>query len=201
MAGSRRAQQHRQLHALAGGGTQSEAANQSFAADDAAKHRECTLWRRGRVAAFLHYQPRFNLRGNAREHFRAGRDLITIEIGGVRCTPLVCYDLRFADEFWSTARDTDAYLVVANWPSKRRLPWQVLLQARAIENQADVVGVNRGGSGGGSDYPGDSRIVDPQGEVLAAAALGETTLIADLSPERVADTREHFRFLRDRRTG
>jgi predicted amidohydrolase len=135
------------------------------------------------------------------EHFRAGSDLVTVAIGGLRCTPLVCYDLRFADEFWSTARETDAYLVVANWPSKRRLHWQVLLQARAIENQAYVVGVNRVGSGGGSDYTGDSRIVDPQGELLAAAALGETTLTADLSAERVADTRQHFRFLQDRRTG
>lgn len=135
------------------------------------------------------------------QHFRAGEELIMVEIGGLRCTPLVCYDLRFADEFWSTARGTDAYLVVANWPAKRRLHWQVLLQARAIENQAYVVGVNRVGSGGGSEYTGDSRIIDPQGELLAAAALGETTLIADLSADRVADTRAHFRFLQDRRTG
>ena len=135
------------------------------------------------------------------QHFRAGSELITVEINGLRCTPLVCYDLRFADEFWSTARDTDAYLVVANWPSKRRVHWQVLLQARAIENQSYVVGVNRVGSGGGSAYTGDSRIIDSQGEILASAALGETMLIADLSTDHVADTREHFRFLQDRRTG
>lgn len=135
------------------------------------------------------------------QHFRAGNELITVEIGGLRCTPLVCYDLRFADEFWTTARGTDAYLVVANWPAKRRIHWQVLLQARAIENQAYVVGVNRVGSGGGSDYTGDSRIIDSQGEILASAALGETMLIADLSAEHVADSREHFRFLQDRRTG
>ena len=135
------------------------------------------------------------------KHFRAGNELITVDIGGLRCTLLVCYDLRFADEFWSTARDTDAYLVIANWPSKRRLHWQVLLQARAIENQAYVVGVNRVGEGGGNDYTGDSRIVDPQGELLASAAIGETTLLADLAASRVRDTREHFRFMQDRRTG
>ncbi len=135
------------------------------------------------------------------KHFRAGSELVTVDIGGLRCTPLVCYDLRFADEFWATARRTDAYLVVANWPSKRRAHWQVLLQARAIENQAYVVGVNRVGQGGGSDYAGDSRVVDPLGELLATAALGETTLLADLSASRVADTREHFRFMQDRRTG
>ena len=134
-------------------------------------------------------------------HFRAGRDLITVEIGGLRCTPLVCYDLRFADEFWGSARETDVFLVVANWPAKRRVHWQVLLQARAIENQAYVVGVNRVGSGGGSEYTGDSRIVDPLGELLAAAALDETTLLAEISASRVAETREHFRFMQDRRTG
>ena len=135
------------------------------------------------------------------QHFRAGTDLVTVEINGLRCTLLVCYDLRFADEFWCRARETDAYLVVANWPAKRRLHWQVLLQARAIENQAYVIGVNRVGAGGGSDYTGDSRIVDPLGEILSAAAIGETTLLADVSTDHVAQTRDHFRFMPDRRSG
>lgn len=134
------------------------------------------------------------------EHFRAGGGLISVDIDGVRCTPLVCYDLRFADEFWTVADTTDVYLVVANWPANRRLHWQVLLQARAIENQAYVVGVNRVGHGGGAEYTGDSRIVDPQGELLATGSLGETTLVADLSAQRVADTRDRFRFLVDRRS-
>lgn len=133
-------------------------------------------------------------------HFRGGSEIITVDIGGVRCTPFVCYDLRFADEFWWHAEGTDAYLVVANWPAKRRSHWQVLLQARAIENQAYVIGVNRVGSGGGADYVGDSRIIDPQGEILAAAAIGETTLLGDLSRDRVAATRDRFRFMPDRRT-
>ena len=111
----------------------------------------------------------------------------------------VCYDLRFADEFWALAADTDAYLVVANWPAKRRLHWQTLLRARAIENQAYVVGVNRVGSGGGIDYRGDSAIIDPVGEVLASGAGGETVLFADVDPDHVASTRAHFRFLQDRR--
>ena len=57
----------------------------------------------------------------------------------------------------SSPHDTDVYLVLANWPAKRRLHWSTLLQARAIENQAYVVGVNRVGTGGGLDYSGDSR--------------------------------------------
>ena len=58
------------------------------------------------------------------------------------------------------------FVVPANWPAPRRLHWQALLQARAIENLAYVVGCNRVGSGGGLDYAGDSRIVDPLGELL-----------------------------------
>jgi predicted amidohydrolase len=115
----------------------------------------------------------------------------------------VCYDLRFADEFWQLAADTDLYLVPANWPEKRREHWMTLLTARAIENQAYVVGVNRvgdaGGEGGTLTYSGDSRIVDPTGELLATASRSESILLADMATERVAEIRDHFRFLPDRR--
>jgi predicted amidohydrolase len=87
----------------------------------------------------------------------------------------------------------------ANWPEKRRLHWTALLQARAIENQAYVVGVNRVGEGGGLRYSGDSRIVDPTGELLATAAQTETILLADVSADRVGQVRDQFRFLADRR--
>jgi omega-amidase len=138
--------------------------------------------------------------GGEDKHFRAGDQLITIDIEGLRVSPLVCYDLRFADEFWQLAKATDVYLVPANWPEARRLHWMSLLLARAIENQAYVVGCNRVGEGGGLAYSGDSRIVDPQGELLATASRTESILIADISAERVAATRERFQFLRDRRT-
>lgn len=130
---------------------------------------------------------------------RPGTELVTVDVDGFRVSMFVCYDLRFADEFWQVAPDTDLYLVPANWPAKRRTHWMSLLQARAIENQAYVVGVNRVGAGGGLDYSGDSHIVDPLGEVLASAAHTESMLLADLSTEHVARTRDHFRFLQDRR--
>ncbi|MDA9293133.1 carbon-nitrogen family hydrolase, partial [bacterium] len=81
----------------------------------------------------------------------------------------------------------------------RRLHWSTLLRARAIENQAYVVGVNRVGSGGGVEYSGDSAVIGPLGEILASGAGGETVLFADIDPDHVAATRQHFRFLRDRR--
>ncbi len=141
----------------------------------------------------------------AREHerFAAGDAHVTVEVEGVRVSLFVCYDLRFADEFWALAHDTDCYLVVANWPENRREHWRALLVARAIENQAYVIGVNRVGEGGGLDYVGDSRIVDPLGVVLAEAtgeAGGEeAVLIADIEPARVAEVRTEFPFLADRR--
>ena len=122
---------------------------------------------------------------------------MTIE--GLRISLFVCYDLRFADEFWQRAAQTDVYLVPANWPASRRLHWQALLQARAIENQAYVVGCNRVGDGGGLAYCGDSRIVDPTGELLATASQGESILFADVTADHVLDVRTRFRFMQDRR--
>jgi predicted amidohydrolase len=124
---------------------------------------------------------------------------MTVDVEGLRVTLFVCYDLRFADEFWQLANDTDVYLVPANWPEARRVPWMALLQARAIENMAYVIGCNRVGTGNGLPYSGDSRIIDPLGEILASAAQTESILLADISAERVADVRDRFRFLQDRR--
>lgn len=138
----------------------------------------------------------------AGEHDRyvAGSDHVTVTVDEVRISLFVCYDLRFADEFWTLAPHTDAYVVVANWPAARRDHWRTLLRARAIENQAYVVGVNRVGRGGRLDYAGDSAIIGPFGESLAEAADTETTLVAELDPKVVATTRARYPFLADRRS-
>ncbi len=138
------------------------------------------------------------------QYVHAGEQLLTVDVtsrsgSSLRVSMFVCYDLRFADEFWQLARDTDVYLVPANWPAKRRLAWTTLLQSRAIENQAYVVGVNRVGDGNGIAYSGDSRIVDPLGELLATASHTESILLADISAATVRSTRDHFPFLQDRR--
>ena len=119
----------------------------------------------------------------------------------VSCCFFICYDLRFADEFWVNAPRTDCYVVVANWPEKRRAHWSALLLARAIENQAYVVGVNRVGKGGELDYSGDSAIIDPLGQTLCSAAVSETTLYADIDAALVGKARERFPVLQDRRSG
>lgn len=133
------------------------------------------------------------------ERFAAGEQpAVVAEVEGVRFGLTVCYDLRFADQYWAMAPDVDAYLVVANWPDTRRHHWRALLDARAIEDQAYVIGVNRVGEGGGLVYSGDSRIVDPTGEVLASAAGGESLLLADIDPRLVATIRTRFPFMQDR---
>jgi predicted amidohydrolase len=134
------------------------------------------------------------------ERYAAGSDFVTVAIDDVAVSLFVCYDLRFADEFWSLAERTDLYVVVANWPESRRLHWQLLLRARAVENQAYVIGVNRVGEGGRLTYVGDSAVIDPMGEVLASASRGETLVLADVVPEVVRATRKRFPFLADRRT-
>jgi len=132
-------------------------------------------------------------------HYQAGDSWTSLEIEGTRITPFICYDLRFANEFWATTEHTDLYIVVANWPRARREHWKTLLQARAIENQAYVVGVNRVGTGGNLDYSGDSMAIDPTGQILTSAQEQETMLLVEISAETVEQTRTQFPFLPDRR--
>lgn len=131
--------------------------------------------------------------------FGGGSRVVTWEVAGARVTPLVCYDLRFPEPFRLAASETDTYAVIANWPDRRRAHWQTLLRARAIENQAFVLGVNRVGDGGGAHHTGDSAAISPWGETLASAAEIETVLVVDVDPKEVARSRARFSALADRR--
>jgi predicted amidohydrolase len=133
------------------------------------------------------------------KQYQAGTDFCTVDIDGLRVSLFVCYDLRFADEFWALGPGTDLFVVVANWPEPRREHWRTLLRARAIENQAYVVGVNRVGTVKDLKYVGDSAIIDPLGVVLAEQTGQEAVLVADVTAERVSDVRAEFPFLADRR--
>jgi predicted amidohydrolase len=133
------------------------------------------------------------------EHYLAGNAFLTTDIDDLRVSVFVCYDLRFADEFWALADATDLYVVVANWPEARAEHWRVLLRARAIENQAFVVGVNRVGSGKNLVYTGDSAIIDPLGRALAECPPGESVVTAEIDAATVSHIRSTLPFLRDRR--
>lgn len=136
--------------------------------------------------------------GGEDKYFRAGSGHLTVDIEGVAVSAFVCYDLRFADHFWELAGSTDLFIVPANWPASRAEHWTTLLNARAIENQSYVLGVNRVGTGGSLRYGGGSRIVAPFGECLAEAREAETILYSDVTHDRVAETRDRYPFLRDR---
>ena len=130
--------------------------------------------------------------------YTAGTHRIIKEWKGWRICPLICYDLRFP--VWSrNAREQsnefayDLLLYVANWPAARRNAWNVLLQARAIENLSYVVGVNRvGKDGNGHPYSGDSAVIDFKGDVLFRLAETEIVHQQTLSLDELQAFRAKF---------
>ena len=135
------------------------------------------------------------------EAFTAGTGIITFAWNGFIVAPVICYDLRFPELFRAaTSAGADLFCVISNWPDRRQHPQSILLRARAIENQAFVLGVNRCGSDPNFTYAGASVLIDPHGEILTEAGSSATLLRATISPETTAAWRASFPALRDRRT-
>jgi len=151
----------------------------------------------GEVVRYSKIHP-FSFAGEDRR-YAPGEGIVTVAISGVRVTPFICYDLRFPEPFRAVADATDLFVVVANWPERREMHRRVLLQARAIENLAYAVGVNRTGEGDGIRYAGRSVAFSPWGETLAEAGEEEGIVVCDVDPQAVTDAREKFPALRDRR--
>jgi predicted amidohydrolase len=133
------------------------------------------------------------------ERYAAGEKHLTVPIDDLNVSLFVCYDLRFADEFWALAERTDLYVVPANWPQPRHEHWRALLKARAIENQAYVLGVNRVGPAKDLPHIGGSALIDPMGQALVEGGADEAVLVADADSGVVAEIRAKFPFLADRR--
>lgn len=150
----------------------------------------------GSIAHYDKMHP-FTLAGE-QHSYDPGQVITTFTVDGLRITPFICYDLRFANVFWSAAADTDLYIVIANWPAKRRQAFSTLLRARAIENQAYVAGVNRVGDGDGLHYDGGSALIDPQGQTLAELTDAPGICIVDIDTSAVAKLRAGLPFLADR---
>lgn len=132
--------------------------------------------------------------GNENEHFSPGRERTIIHFREFRILPQVCYDLRFPVWSRNVECEYDLLLYVACWPASRRHVWDTLLQARAIENQCYVCGVNRiGTDGNGIRYNGGSVVYSPKGERLASVPdehEGISTIRLDLEGLHVF--RRHF---------
>jgi predicted amidohydrolase len=142
-----------------------------------------------------HYDKRHLFRmGREHQHFTPGRSAWSVAWRGFRICPLVCYDLRFP--VFSRRRpelDYELLLYVANWPAARADAWRALLRARAIENQAYVVGVNRvGADGRGVPYAGESAAIDFLGKPLAEAADAPAVLTVELPRAPLSEFRERF---------
>ena len=130
--------------------------------------------------------------------YSKGEKTVTFNLNGARITPFVCYDLRFAYLFWEKAAETDIFLVNASWPASRSLHWKSLLRARAVENQAFVIGVNRTGNDPKAHYSGDSAVYSPLGDAVMECGSAEGIFTAEISVTAVTETRDFFPFGRDR---
>ena len=132
------------------------------------------------------------------EHYTPGDETVVIPMGEFQLAPAICYDLRFPELFrGATACGADLIAVIANWPARRADHWACLLRARAIENQAYVVGVNRCGTDPNHTYPGRSAIIDPRGNILAQAGDDQCVIGAPLDADALNRWRDQFPALRD----
>lgn len=144
--------------------------------------------------------------GDEHKHYSAGKKRLIASVKGWKINLQVCYDLRFP--VWArqsphvsdngTELEYDLLIYVANWPERRNVAWKTLLQARAIENQCYVIGVNRTGNDGNNIYhSGDSMVIDPLGEILYQKTHDEDVFTITLQKERLTEVRSKYPFWKD----
>jgi len=146
---------------------------------------------------FLTYDKRHLFRLSGEEKiFTAGNKKLIVELNGWKICPLVCYDLRFP--VWSrrtAGEDYDVLIYAANWPQKRIAAWNLLLPARAVENQSYVIGVNRWGKdGNNAEHPGNSAAIDFTGNRVSKNESGEFIETVSLSYAALQQFRSHYPF-------
>ncbi len=138
--------------------------------------------------------------GGEDKEFTPGQKRLIAQVKGWKICTLICYDLRFP--VWSRMskeNDYDVLMYVASWPVKRIAAWKALLQARAIENQCYVIGLNRIGTDGtGLHYPGESCIIGPLGDILYSKPQIEDIFTIQLDKEVLNDIRASFPFQKDK---
>ncbi len=151
------------------------------------------------IARYCKMQP-FTLGGETAS-YEAGERGIVFACGEISVAPFICYDLRFPEVTRSVAGQRPELITfIASWPNARLHHWVRLLQARAIENQCYVAGVNRIGNDPKLQHSGRTMIVDPHGEILADAGAGECVIQAKIDPQWLAEYRRALPFLNDMRS-
>ncbi len=136
---------------------------------------------------------------NEASAYIGGEQPVSFRWGDCIASPFICYDVRFPEIFRAAAARwrPELFVVIANFPDKRINHWIRLLQARAIENQAYVLGVNRTGTDPQITYNGHSIIIDPQGDILIDAGEKENVIQAELDLPNLRKYREGLKFLDD----
>lgn len=148
------------------------------------------------LARYQKQQP-FTLSGEEK-CYPAGNKTCVFEWQGVRIAPFICYDLRFPERFRPAVQaGAELITLIACWPQKRSEHWVRLLQARAIENLAAVVGVNRCGEEPGLQFDGRSSAFDHMGNGLVEADAQQQVLSVDFDIESLRKWRNSFPALRD----
>lgn len=133
------------------------------------------------------------------DFYQKGDEIFYFEINGITFCPFICYDLRFPEIFQAASRKADVITVAANWGGARNTHWRLLLQARALENQAFVVGINRVGEDKTTFYVGNSMVVNPEGEIINELEDKPGCLIANINKKDVEEFRKKFPVKADRR--
>lgn len=166
---------------------------------DADKYHNRLIWMRP-DGSYEYYDKRhlFGL-GEEDKTYTAGKNKLIVDLKGWKICPMICYDLRFP--VWSRNTATNLYDVLiytANWPQKRIHHWESLLPARAVENQAYVIGLNRWGADGNEVYhDGKSMVTDMDATILWKAADEECMKTITFSADNLALKRRQFPFLKD----
>jgi len=136
--------------------------------------------------------------GKEHETYTPGNKKLVVELNGWNICPMICYDLRFPVWMRNHASEYDLLLIVANWPERRIAHWRSLINARAIENQAYVIGVNRVGYDGNEVYhSGDSTCVDPNGNITYHKRDEDDMYTFTIMADEVTKTRRALPFLKD----
>ena len=149
--------------------------------------------------SYVHYDKR-HLFGLANEDsvFTPGNSRIMLKLKGWKICPMICYDLRFPVWSRNQTEGYDLLVYTASWPDKRSAHWRTLIPARAIENQAFVIGVNRVGHDGNEVYySGGSMCISPLGDVVYYKPEDEDLYTFTLNPADLANARQQFPFLKD----
>jgi len=136
--------------------------------------------------------------GKEDDFYTPGKDKLIVELNGWKICPAICYDLRFPVWLRNKNPEYDLLLIVANWPERRSLHWRTLIPARAVENLAYVIGVNRVGHDGNEIYhSGDSMCIDPNGKTVYYKPNDEDLYTFSISKDEVIKARRLFPFLKD----